>query len=196
MTWQLFQQTFVVAVVVYSLFRVATAVTAMLRRRRDAERASIEATKRAGMEDAARSRADIEGTALAASDAAHAAMESSLATLNLALPALNEAVQEVAEWKKKFEATFRAVEHMERERNEWKEMYYAAGRGHMNAQEMLFREIERLSMACKLPVKPHLADLVNGYREKHVLSSGDAEAKVEQGVKAAEDELAAHGSAG
>lgn len=111
-------------------------------------------------------------------ESAHAALESSMKTLNLALPALEAAILEAKGWQEKFEKTFKVIEQMERERDVWKQMYYDAGLGHMNAQEMLFREIERLSVGAKIPVRAHLADLVSGYRAKHVLSPESAEAKV------------------
>lgn len=89
------------------------------------------------------------------------------------------AVGEAKSWQTKFEHAFKSIEQMERERNVWKGMYYAAGLGHAQAQEMLFREIERLSEKAAVPVRPHLAGLVDGYREKHVLPEEKAEAAVQ-----------------
>ena len=128
--------------------------------------------------DSACRAADEPAPTPTAEESAHAALDSSMRTLNLALPALEEAIVEAKAWQEKFGKAFSAIEQMERERNVWKQMYYDAGLGHMNAQEMLFREIERLSVVAKTPVRPHLADLVNGYREKHVLSPDSAEAQV------------------
>lgn len=99
--------------------------------------------------------------------------------LDEAVAGFKEAVGEAKSWQTKFEHAFKSIEQMERERNVWKQMYYAAGLGHAQAQEMLFREIERLSEKAKVPVRPHLAGLVEGYREKHVPGEEKAEAAVQ-----------------
>lgn len=102
-----------------------------------------------------------------------------LAELEVAKNGFRESLDEAKSWQSKFEHAFKSVEQMERERNVWKQMYYSAGLGHAQAQEMLFREIERLSDKAKVPVRDHLKGLVDGYRQEHVLSEEKAEAKVQ-----------------
>ncbi len=112
-------------------------------------------------------------------EAMKAAMDEQSKALAETMRGFEDAVTEAKSWQTKFERAFATVEQMERERNVWKGMYYDAGLGHAAAQEMLFREIERLSVKAKEPVREHLKDLVDGYRATHVLSEAEAEAKVQ-----------------
>lgn len=112
-------------------------------------------------------------------EAMKAAMDEQSQALAETMRGFEDAVSEAKSWQTKFERAFATVEQMERERNVWKGMYYDAGLGHAAAQEMLFREIERLSVKAQEPVRGHLKDLVDGYRATHVLPEAEAEAKVQ-----------------
>lgn len=116
---------------------------------------------------------------------AEKAREADAETVQRAIVALEEAVREVEAWKQRFEHAFASIEKMEKQRDEWKRMYYAAGQQYAAGAEMLFREIERLSLKAKEPVRPHLADMVQGFRAEHALSPEVAEAKVDAAVDAA-----------
>jgi hypothetical protein len=100
-------------------------------------------------------------------DDAYKAVEQSAEALDSARTVLGEANGELELWQNRAARNFAAVERMEKERDEWKELYYRAGREMSRAQDMLLAEIERLSRGARIEVRPHLRDLVNGYREEH-----------------------------
>lgn len=140
--------------------------------------------RRAASADAAAAASADQGRVDAARAAAKAS-EADAETVQRAIVALEEAVREVEAWKQRFEHAFASIEKMEKQRDEWKRMYYAAGQQYAAGAEMLFREIERLSLKAKEPVRPHLADMVQGFRAEHALSPEVAQAKVDAAVAAA-----------
>lgn len=63
---------------------------------------------------------------------------------------------------------------VEKERNTWKEMYFRTGLGHSAAQNMLMREITRLSLLCKRAgikngeIDPNIQRVVREFDEQNV----------------------------
>ncbi len=91
-----------------------------------------------------------------------------------------EAVAEAQAQSLRADGNFRAVAILERERNQWQELYHKAGTGMSRGQSMLLAEIVRLSNLLKRPPDPKMVALVSEYAAEH---AGDIEKKASQ-VKA------------
>lgn len=113
--------------------------------------------------------------------------ESSEAMSDKSLAGFSKAVEEAQAWKTKAEGYFRGCESLERERNVWKDLYHTAGLEFSAAQEMMLREITRLSLLAKVEVSTHLRDMAGGYRERH----GSGLEEQEKKAAAARDKPAA-----
>lgn len=116
---------------------------------------------------------------LAESETGVRELSEKIAAQQAMIEALRKMLAEAKYWleleTKRGDGNFLAVERIEKEKNEWKEYYFTAGTSHSVAQDMLSREIERLSRLAML-----LLTTLEDYRAAEAAYQVDASPEARQ----------------
>ena len=101
------------------------------------------------------------------------------------------AVSEATEARARADRYFNVIRNIERERDEWREIYHASVAGAQNAQELLMGEIARLLFELKRAnKKAELSPKIKAVVEEFRAEFSGSEARAPAGIKPAEGLLA------